>query len=78
MSVRPSTIQNLKDWITFMIAVISCVVAIVLWVQNVHEGEFEHMHNEISSLKQDIEKIRENNSEILRIIGRLEGLIEHH
>ena len=29
-----------------------------------------------TSLKQDIEKIRENNSEILRIIGRLEGLIE--
>ena len=76
MSDQNSTFDMLKDWFVFSVAVITCVVGVVFWVQQVNDKEFARIESDIGSLKQDINQIRKNNSEILRIVGRLEGKID--
>ena len=71
-------ISGFKDWITFIGAVIACVAGVILWVQSTDDLRFEKIEKEITILRQDIKNIRKNNSEILRIVGRLEGRLENH
>jgi len=49
---------------------------VIFWVQQADNHKFEHIEREIASLRSDVNKIRDNNNEILRIIGRLEGKLE--
>jgi hypothetical protein len=67
----------MKDWLTFFIAVVACVAGIIFWVQSSNDPRFEKIEKEITILRQDIKNIRVNNSEILRIVGRLEGKLEN-
>jgi hypothetical protein len=69
--------ENMKDWLTFFIAVVACVAGIIFWVQSSNDPRFEKIEKEITILRQDIKNIRVNNSEILRIVGRLEGKLEN-
>ena len=71
-------IQTLKDWMTFIIAVIVGVAGVIFWVQSINDPKFEEIENKIQLLRSDIVQIRENNGEILRIVGRLEGKMENH
>ena len=71
-------IQVLKDWITFCIAVVVAVAGVIFWVQSINDPKFEEIENKIQLLRSDIVQIRENNGEILRIVGRLEGKMENH
>ena len=71
-----SNFENVKDWITFFFAVIACVAGVIFWVQSSNNPRFEKIEKEINILRQDIKNIRNNNSEILRIVGRLEGKLE--
>ncbi len=71
-------IQTLKDWMTFFVAVIVAVAGVIFWVQSINDPKFEEIENKIQLLRSDIVQIRENNGEILRIVGRLEGKIENH
>ena len=74
---EPSTnIGTVKDWFTFIVAVIACVAGVIFWVQQSSDGKIKHVEKEIAELRADIDKIRDNNNEILRIIGRLEGKLE--
>ena len=41
-------------------------------------ARLEKIEKEITILRQDVKNIRTNNSEILRIVGRLEGKLENH
>ena len=75
---KPANISNLKEWLTFFAGIIACVAGIIFWVQSSNNPRFEHIESEISILRQDIKNIRVNNSEILRIVGRLEGKLENH
>ena len=75
---KPANINNLKEWLTFFAGIIACVAGIIFWVQSSNNPRFEHIESEISILRQDIKNIRVNNSEILRIVGRLEGKLENH
>ena len=68
--------KKLKDWVVFVIAVITCVAGVIFWVQSSNNPRFEKIEKEISILRQDIKNIRNNNSEILRIVGRLEGKLD--
>jgi preprotein translocase subunit SecY len=63
----------IKDWFTFFVAIIACIAAAIFWVQTSDDPKFEKIENEIQLLRNDINNIRDNNKEILRIIGRLEG-----
>tara|TARA_Y100001937_G_scaffold123688_1_gene186965 strand:+ start:255 stop:482 length:228 start_codon:yes stop_codon:yes gene_type:complete len=70
-----SNIQTIKDWFTFMVAVVACVSATIFWIQNANDAEVSRIDTKIEKLQEEIDKIRQNNNEILRIIGRLEGKI---
>tara|TARA_R110002073_G_scaffold283564_6_gene447820 strand:+ start:35 stop:304 length:270 start_codon:yes stop_codon:yes gene_type:complete len=66
-------ITSVKDWFTFVVAVITCVAGVIFWVQSSSNHKFDTVEKEISQLKEEITKIREDNSKILRVVGRLEG-----
>ena len=68
--------NGIKDWVTFIAAVIACVAATIFWIQTSHDSELARIHAKIDKVQEEIDKIRDNNNEILRIIGRLEGKID--
>jgi len=70
-------IQTLKDWFTFIFAVVATVVGVIFWVQSANDPKFKEIEDKIQLLRQDVTQIRENNNKILRIVGRLEGKIEN-
>ena len=70
------TIESLKDWFSFVAAVIATVAAIIFWVQTSSDTKFDKVEEQITRLRSDIDKIQNNNNEILRIIGRLEGKLD--
>ena len=70
-------IQTLKDWFTFIFAVFATVAGVIFWIQSANDPKFKEIEDKIQLLRQDVTQIRENNSKILRIVGRLEGKIEN-
>jgi len=74
---EPTEITSIKDWLTFLVAVTACVSGIIFWVQSSNDPRFEKIEKEITILREDIKSIRTNNSEILRIVGKLEGKLEN-
>jgi len=72
-----ANIGNLKDWFTFVISVVACVAGVIFWVQSSNNPRFEKIEKDISVLREDIKNIREDNNEILRIVGRLEGKLDN-
>ena len=73
---QTDNIEKIKDWFVFVVAVVTCVAGVIFWVQSSNNPRFEKLEKEINILRQDIKNIRDNNSEILRIVGRLEGKLE--
>ena len=71
-------ISTVKDWITFVVAVVIAIAGVIFWVQNINDPKFEEIEKEIQLLRSDITQIRDDNHEILRIVGRLEGKLEAH
>ena len=74
---EPIEIGNFKDWLTLLGAGIACIAGVIFWVQSSSDPRFEKIEKEITILRQDVKNIRTNNSEILRIVGRLEGKLEN-
>ncbi len=74
---QTDNIEKIKDWFVFVVAVVTCVAGVIFWVQSSNNPRFEKLEKEINILRQDIKNIRDNNSEILRIVGRLEGKLEN-
>ena len=74
---QTNNIEKIKDWFVFVVAVVTCVAGVIFWVQSSNNPRFEKLEKEINILRQDIKNIRDNNSEILRIVGRLEGKLEN-
>ena len=72
-----TNIGNLKDWFTFIVAVVACVAGVIFWVQSSNNPRFEKIEKDISVLREDIKNIRDDNSEILRIVGKLEGKLDN-
>jgi SMC interacting uncharacterized protein involved in chromosome segregation len=72
-----TNVENLKDWFTFVVAVVACVAGIIFWVQSSSDPRFEKIEKDISVLREDIKNIRDDNSEILRIVGKLEGKLDN-
>ena len=70
-------LQTLKDWFTFIVAVVATVAGVIFWVQSINDPKFEKIEKDIQVLRSDIKQIRDNNNEILRIVGRLEGKLEN-
>jgi hypothetical protein len=69
-------IQTVKEWFTFIVALVITVAGVIFWIQTINDPKFQEIEKEIQFLRDDIIQIRDNNNEILRIIGRLEGKLE--
>ena len=74
---QTDNIEKIKDWFVFIVAVVTCVAGVIFWIQSSNDPKFEKLESQINVLRQDINNIREHNSEILRIVGRLEGKLEN-
>ena len=72
----PTALEAVKDWLTVVVSIITCIAAVIFWVQSSSDAKFEKVESEIKSLKTDIDNIQDNNNKILRIIGRLEGKLD--
>ena len=70
------TLRNVKDWFTFAVAVIATVSGVIFWIQRADSDQFERIETKIEAVEADIDKIREDNVEIIRLIGKLEGKLE--
>tara|TARA_R110000744_G_scaffold277691_1_gene390035 strand:+ start:417 stop:647 length:231 start_codon:yes stop_codon:yes gene_type:complete len=68
--------SQIKDWITFAMAMVVAVASIIFWVQNADKDKIQHIEGEVAELKQDMKAITKQNSEILRLIGRIEGSMD--
>ena len=64
--------ESLRDF-----AVFATVAGVIFWIQSANDPKFKEIESKIQLLRQDVAQIRENNSKILRIVGRLEGKIEN-
>ncbi len=71
-----NNIQTIKEWFTVIVATVATIAGVIFWVQSINEPKFEEIEKEIQLLRNDINQIRVNNNEILRIVGRLEGKLE--
>tara|TARA_B100000941_G_C28478058_1_gene540456 strand:+ start:330 stop:566 length:237 start_codon:yes stop_codon:yes gene_type:complete len=77
MSKSPNdTIRNIKDWFTFAVAVVATVSGVIFWIQRADNDKFERIESKIEAVESDVDKIREDNVEIIRLIGKLEGKLE--
>ena len=73
MAAAKSSISQVKDWATFAIAIVAAIASIIFWVQSADDGRISRIENEVKELKVDMKAINKQNSEILRLIGRIEG-----
>tara|TARA_A100001391_G_scaffold196167_1_gene174369 strand:+ start:88 stop:330 length:243 start_codon:yes stop_codon:yes gene_type:complete len=77
MSTSPN-LQTIKDWFTLMVAIIVTIAGVIFWVQSINDPKFQKIEQEMKILRDDINQIRLDNNEILRIVGRLEGKLSVH
>ncbi len=76
MLTNPIDLQAFKDWFTVIVTAVATIVGIILWIQSINDPKFLEIEKEMQLLRQEVVKIRDNNNEILRIVGRLEGKLE--
>lgn len=69
-------LNNIKELFTFAVAVVACVAGTIFWVQSVSDSKIQELKEDLAEVKLDIKKIQDDNREIIRIMGRLEGLID--
>tara|TARA_Y100000296_G_C5119288_1_gene229489 strand:+ start:327 stop:578 length:252 start_codon:yes stop_codon:yes gene_type:complete len=73
----PVTISMIRDYILLGVAIVTAVAGLIFWIQNVGDDRIERVEHEIELIRSDVNKIKDNNTEILRIIGRLEGKLDN-
>lgn len=66
-----------RDYLLLGVAIVTAIAGIIFWVQNVDDDRIQRLENDIETIQTDINKIKDNNNEILRIIGRLEGKLDN-
>ena len=70
---RTTSLSQVKEWVTFAIAIVAAIASIIFWVQSADNDRIERIEGEVKELKHDMKEITKQNSEILRLIGRIEG-----
>jgi len=69
--------EKVKDLFMAVVAVIAAISGVIFWVQHVADEKVQSVQSEIVEMKIDIKSIEDNNREILRIVGRLEGTLNN-
>ena len=70
------SVSQIKDWGTFAIALVAAIASVIFWVQSADDDRIKHIEDEVKELKVDMKAITRQNSEILRLIGRIEGALK--
>jgi hypothetical protein len=73
---RTTSASQVKDWATFSIAIVAAIAGVIFWVQGADDGRIKYIEDEVKELKTDMKEITKQNSEILRLIGRIEGALK--
>ena len=73
---RTTSASQVKDWATFSIAIVAAIAGVIFWVQGADDGRIKYIEDEVKELKTDMKEITRQNSEILRLIGRIEGALK--
>ena len=68
-----NSFNQVKEWFTFGVAVIAAIASFIFWVQSADDQRINRVESEIKELKSDMKEITKQNSEILRLIGRIQG-----
>ena len=76
MNSNSSTFEKVKDGLTFTVAIVTCIAGIIFWVESANDDKIKHLESEISEIRSDVKELEKNTSEILRVVGRLEGKLE--
>lgn len=76
-SSNNSNLETIREYIMLVVAIITAIAGIIFWVQNVDKDKIERLERDIESIQVDIDKIKDNNTEILRVVGRLEGKLDN-
>lgn len=71
-----ASLSQVKDWATFSIALVAAIASVIFWVQSADDGRIKYIEDEVKELKSDMKEITKQNSEILRLIGRIEGALK--
>ena len=71
-----SNVSQVKDWVSFAIVIVAAIAGVIFWVQSADDDRINRIEGEVAELKQDIKEITKQNSEILRLIGRIEGAMK--
>lgn len=71
------SVSTLREYMMLVIAMVAAIAGIIFWVQNVDDDKIERLEHDIEMIQMDINKIKDNNTEILRVIGRLEGKLDN-
>ena len=69
-------VSQVKDWVSFAIVIVAAIAGVIFWVQGADDDRINRIEGEVAELKQDIKEITKQNSEILRLIGRIEGAMK--
>lgn len=77
MSNNNVNVSVLREYIMLVVAIITAIAGIIFWVQNVDKDKIERLERDIELIQTDIDKIKDNNTEILRVVGRLEGKLDN-
>ena len=70
-------ISTAREYIMLVVAIITAIAGIIFWVQNVDKDKIDRLERDIELIQADIDKIKDNNTEILRVVGRLEGKLDN-
>ena len=71
------SIGVIRDYLLLGVAIVTAIAGIIFWVQNVDDDRIQRLEHDIEMIQTDINKIKDKNNEILRIIGRLEGKLDN-
>ena len=77
MSNNNINVSALREYILLVVAIITAIAGIIFWVQNVDKDKIDRLERDIEMIQADIDKIKDNNTEILRVVGRLEGKLDN-
>jgi len=77
MSENNINVETAREYILLVVAIITAIAGIIFWVQNVDKDKIDRLERDIELIQADINKIKDNNTEILRVVGRLEGKLDN-
>ena len=69
---QSNNIENIKDWFTFVVAVITCVAGVIFWVQSSSNPKIEKLEKEINA-----EGISDSQTVGEYLINRVDNIIKN-